>query len=184
MNQAGLNNFRLYLIEILHQTTTESHSSFATSCCILSKFYIKPQQNTPSEARQCGCILSKFYIKPQLFVQWFLCHSCCILSKFYIKPQLVSSIIAALSVVSYRNSTSNHNYGEGIYFHVKLYLIEILHQTTTAGSAGRTRKRLYLIEILHQTTTTIALPLRTAELYLIEILHQTTTTAVVTTSDS
>ena len=111
-------------------------------------------------------------------------RKCCILSKFYIKPQLVSSIIAALSVVSYRNSTSNHNYGEGIYFHVKLYLIEILHQTTTAGSAGRTRKRLYLIEILHQTTTTIALPLRTAELYLIEILHQTTTTAVVTTSDS
>ena len=99
----------------------------------------------------------------------------CILLKFYIKPQLRLERELAYCVVSYRNSTSNHNYGEGIYFHVKLYLIEILHQTTTAGSAGRTRKRLYLIEILHQTTTTIALPLRTAELYLIEILHQTTT---------
>ena len=77
----------------------------------------------------------------------------CILLKFYIKPQLRLERELAYCVVSYRNSTSNHNYGEGIYFHVKLYLIEILHQTTTAGSAGRTRKRLYLIEILHQTTT-------------------------------
>ena len=38
---------------------------------------------------------------------------------------------------------------------------------------------LYLIEILHQTTTLIALPLRTAELYLIEILHQTTTLGLI-----
>ncbi len=121
----------LYLIEILHQTTTPALASMPLCRCILLKFYIKPQLRLERELAYC--------------------------------------------VVSYRNSTSNHNYGEGIYFHVKLYLIEILHQTTTAGSAGRTRKRLYLIEILHQTTTTIALPLRTAELYLIEILHQTTT---------
>ena len=34
-----------------------------------------------------------------------------------------------------------------------LYLIEILHQTTTAILDELLGKKLYLIEILHQTTT-------------------------------
>ena len=55
----------LYLIEILHQTTTKSLSIPHNLRCILSKFYIKPQRIT---VRCCDC-------------------SCCILSKFYIKPQ-------------------------------------------------------------------------------------------------
>ena len=80
----------LYLIEILHQTTT--------------------------------------------FGRHFPSNDSCILSKFYIKPQLTRIRPYSAIVVSYRNSTSNHNYGEGIYFHVKLYLIEILHQTTTSLS--------------------------------------------------
>ena len=33
----------LYLIEILHQTTTLSRLALVDSCCILLKFYIKPQ---------------------------------------------------------------------------------------------------------------------------------------------
>ena len=33
----------LYLIEILHQTTTCPRISSRCKCCILSKFYIKPQ---------------------------------------------------------------------------------------------------------------------------------------------
>ena len=37
----------------------------------------------------------------------------------------------------------------------KLYLIEILHQTTTRRCRSRRRSALYLIEILHQTTTLI-----------------------------
>ena len=109
---------------------------------------------------------------------------CCILSKFYIKPQL--KIIHSLQsrVVSYRNSTSNHNplgltspasrvvsYRNSTSNHnspaigsvfAALYLIEILHQTTTPVQPARFLPVLYLIEILHQTTTTIALPLRTA----------------------
>ena len=55
----------LYLIEILHQTTT------------------MPRR--------------------------VLLHGRCILSKFYIKPQLRRSYFKFLEVVSYRNSTSNHN---------------------------------------------------------------------------
>ena len=57
----------------------------------------------------------------------------------------------------------------------ELYLIEILHQTTTSPQLGNDRAMLYLIEILHQTTTTGAVVWRELLLYLIEILHQTTT---------
>ena len=121
----------LYLIEILHQTTTDDAVEFPILGCILSKFYIKPQRNQPTHIRCMCCILSKFYIKPQLManfqtwvdscilskfyikpqrqpqVQYAL--SSCILSKFYIKPQLRIEQINRIMVVSYRNSTSNHN---------------------------------------------------------------------------
>ena len=123
-----------------------------------------------------GCILSKFYIKPQLRLEREFARCSCILSKFYIKPQLLQSLPITFSVVSYRNSTSNHN--EVLFFDdgVELYLIEILHQTTTirrpvpilvccilskfyikpqqSPSTKPSFSRLYLIEILHQTTTT------------------------------
>ena len=56
-----------------------------------------------------------------------------------------------------------------------LYLIEILHQTTTDGAAGMEFYELYLIEILHQTTTIWWIETYSPLLYLIEILHQTTT---------
>ena len=56
---------RLYLIEILHQTTTLSLTMFGFPSCILSKFYIKPQLRIAYPVEAVGCILSKFYIKPQ-----------------------------------------------------------------------------------------------------------------------
>ena len=59
------NSSRLYLIEILHQTTTPAFAPMALYSCILSKFYIK--------------------------------------------PQLASQSNWPILVVSYRNSTSNHN---------------------------------------------------------------------------
>ena len=104
-----LNVLRLYLIEILHQTTT---GRWGSRC-------------------RWSCILSKFYIKPQHLILWHRFTLCCILSKFYIKPQPGAKIKRDFRVVSYRNSTSNHNtYVCGTRPSV-LYLIEILHQTTT-----------------------------------------------------
>ena len=144
---------RLYLIEILHQTTTTLVVNGVFSSCILSKFYIKPQ--LPAMA-------------------WDLLKSC-ILSKFYIKPQRNVSTGLYDEVVSYRNSTSNHNNARRQWRFQQLYLIEILHQTTTSGDGLGSTQKLYLIEILHQTTTVfLALEIPDA-LYLIEILHQTTT---------
>ena len=126
-----VNNARLYLIEILHQTTTYIREAETLRRCILSKFYIKPQQNGDHFYKAKSCILSKFYIKPQpcfysafLFEvvsyrnstsnhnrnDTFICRSvCCILSKFYIKPQQSLKCFITERVVSYRNSTSNHN---------------------------------------------------------------------------
>ena len=81
-------DFKLYLIEILHQTTTWGHPYLYFSRCILSKFYIKPQPIYDCSRPCLGCILSKFYIKPQLIPNNTGTAYSCILSKFYIKPQL------------------------------------------------------------------------------------------------
>ena len=78
----------LYLIEILHQTTTSGLTRQIKRCCILSKFYIKPQLQMYTIYFTFRCILSKFYIKPQLMMTTREGSMRCILSKFYIKPQL------------------------------------------------------------------------------------------------
>ena len=143
----------LYLIEILHQTTTLVTLVLPLLGCILSKFYIKPQQAGGDKHRTQSCILSKFYIKPQPPLLNSRRPPRCILSKFYIKPQQCPDCLISFEVVSYRNSTSNHNNPRYLPNKKKLYLIEILHQTTTVDEdVGRTLW-LYLIEILHQTTT-------------------------------
>ena len=101
---------QLYLIEILHQTTTKISKYITKWCCILLKFYIKPQHYTIYIYVNFCCILLKFYIKPQLSLSESrrerllylieILHQtttllllprrsfCCILLKFYIKPQL------------------------------------------------------------------------------------------------
>ena len=143
----------LYLIEILHQTTTLVTLVLPLLGCILSKFYIKPQQAGGDKHRTQSCILSKFYIKPQPPLLNSRRPPRCILSKFYIKPQQCPDCLISFEVVSYRNSTSNHNSHLISSAFLLLYLIEILHQTTTAALVIVTGWRLYLIEILHQTTT-------------------------------
>ena len=89
-NYAAFQYCRLYLIEILHQTTTHCKCIQFTLCCILSKFYIKPQLTGNYTSISPRCILSKFYIKPQLTGNYTSISPRCILSKFYIKPQLLS----------------------------------------------------------------------------------------------
>ena len=187
----------MYLIEILHQTTTCGKCEDCLRRCILSKFYIKPQLAIDNPHLAQSCILSKFYIKPQLISSIIAALASCILSKFYIKPQrhrpnsiqdevvsyrnstsnhnIIASDIEGTGVVSYRNSTSNHNWSIKHLQPVWLYLIEILHQTTTFRKSSWIAEGLYLIEILHQTTTVRRTLLIKPLLYLIEILHQTTT---------
>ena len=69
----------------------------------------------------------------------------------------------------------NNSCNYAAFQYCRLYLIEILHQTTTIGHVFLPRYLLYLIEILHQTTTSGERFTFRRRLYLIEILHQTTT---------
>ena len=152
-NAAGDMAYRLYLIEILHQTTTIIQDKREADGCILLKFYIKPQLRPP-------CL---FAIRVVSYWNSTSNHN-----------RRAESLWKNV-VVSYWNSTSNHNSGLSVSSPTALYLIEILHQTTTAAFAWFFVRRLYLIEILHQTTTLRCSSPKRPELYLIEILHQTTT---------
>ena len=194
---AVLGSSGLYLIEILHQTTTTIGNGRLHRGCILSKFYIKPQLRGRSGYSRWRCILSKFYIKPQLNFLYLFITFRCILSKFYIKPQHFDFEKRIDYVVSYRNSTSNHNLEEK-YQNLRkvvsyrnstsnhnLYplpffrwrVVSYRNSTSNHNSLvnGSWFRALYLIEILHQTTTVDEPQKKCGKLYLIEILHQTTT---------
>ena len=136
----------LFLIPILHQTTTGRYARAKLSCCFSFQFYIKPQQRHIRIGRRCRCFSFQFYIKPQ--------------------PE--QPVLRLLSVVSHSNSTSNHNVKRTRSMRFWLFLIPILHQTTT-GTRGRTTARaLFLIPSLHQTTTS-----RRAVIHILHVTHMT-----------
>ena len=191
----------LYLIEILHQTTTRV--AFLVVQALLYLIEILHQTTTIHVVLRRISPLYLIEILHQTTTLQFCYIDTwrCILSKFYIKPQPILCISFSNSVVSYRNSTSNHNtknansYGYRVVSYrnstsnhnkvpiawsvLKLYLIEILHQTTTFHGYKAKPHLLYLIEILHQTTTLILAKKIYDMLYLIEILHQTTTSGLI-----
>ena len=145
--------FELYLIEILHQTTTKRSRTRDRGRCILSKFYIKPQRLCRCSSWPSGCILSKFYIKPQRVAGEGYSQAVVSYRNSTSNHNRRGRQYTKHSVVSYRNSTSNHNFVGSVRIFVVLYLIEILHQTTTGVLTSLCDLKLYLIEILHQTTT-------------------------------
>ena len=143
----------LYLIEILHQTTTGRTTEYTAS----QLYLIEILHQTTTEFRERN-FLQKLYLIEILHQTTTVRYVIvplrrCILLKFYIKPQLSVRSTTSLNVVSYWNSTSNHNLAHIILWSVWLYLIEILHQTTTLHGFRVLQSKLYLIEILHQTTT-------------------------------
>ena len=99
----------LYLIEILHQTTTVELGKRSSRCCILSKFYIKPQPINML-AKSDGVVSYRNSTS---------------------NHNIHAVTVPQQRVVSYRNSTSNHNSAAPATAPPVLYLIEILHQTTT-----------------------------------------------------
>ena len=169
----------LYLIEILHQTTTTLVASGDFSSCILSKFYIKPQLRRGVFSAFKSCILSKFYIKPQpsrLRPPWL---HCCILSKFYIKPQQCPSPVEISAVVSYRNSTSNHNVWLAKGTHKRV----VSYRNSTSNHNTHTQEwRERMVVSYRNSTSNHNLEEKynyLCQLYLIEILHQTTTSGLI-----
>ena len=78
-----------------------------------------------------------------------------------------------LFLISILHQTTTENVT--ISLHAELFLISILHQTTTLWHLLSHLSMLFLISILHQTTTGNAWVYGNAQLFLISILHQTTT---------
>ena len=144
----------LYLIEILHQTTTSPILSFLRSPVV-------SYRNSTSNHNLSSVVLTV----TGLYLIEILHQTTTVLQNAPMSPLVVSyrnstsnhnkSLVHGIAgvVVSYRNSTSNHNYDGVEVLESELYLIEILHQTTTAHKALWDDLTLYLIEILHQTTT-------------------------------
>ena len=143
----------LYLIEILHQTTTQSAATNTGYQLYLIEILHQTTTDRDNAAALCSCILLKFYIKPQL--TGTMPPLCAVVSYWNStsnhNPPARRG--AAWRVVSYWNSTSNHNTLHQRPPKIMLYLIEILHQTTTKDRQQIINALLYLIEILHQTTT-------------------------------
>ena len=121
----------LSYILILHQTTTLSALGMIAVSCLISLFYIKPQQYTTKSLCGTGCLISLFYIKPQPVI------SCYRLDHVVLYPYSTSNhnfillLICVRFVVLYPYSTSNHNSCRSLTPSNQLSYILILHQTTT-----------------------------------------------------
>ncbi len=147
----------MYLIEILHQTTTTSYLSFHRSQLYLIEIL---HQTTTF----CRAVLSLMR---------------CILSKFYIKPQHISGRLRLSDVVSYRNSTSNHNSTEVGWRTGKV----VSYRNSTSNHNVTPFARLPFRVVSYRNSTSnhnscLCISGETA-LYLIEILHQTTTSGLI-----
>ena len=99
----------LYLIEILHQTTTIYLPSILRG--VLYLIEILHQTTTGPKGKRILGLLYLIEILHQTTTLRSVAEALrsCILSKFYIKPQLSFDPKDKNKVVSYRNSTSNHN---------------------------------------------------------------------------
>ena len=146
-------SYRLYLIEILHQTTTYRDAWEAQNRCILSKFYIKPQLIRAASAVSVVVSYRNSTSNHNLSGIISLYRGVVSYRNSTSNHNPTKTTTQTSRVVSYRNSTSNHNSCLCISEETALYLIEILHQTTTGSLSKELAPSLYLIEILHQTTT-------------------------------
>ena len=121
----------LSYIVFLHQTTTTCKVTQKYMHCLISSFYIKPQQSRclGSELEHClilsfyikpqltvngiqrpmHCLILSFYIKPQPFTGTRRPERNCLILSFYIKPQLSVDAYFDRPIVLYCLSTSNHN---------------------------------------------------------------------------
>ena len=143
----------LYLIEILHQTTTAQLGQGSSRCCILSKFYIKPQHAICWLDPCCVVSYRNSTSNHNSKNKWSFNKSVVSYRNSTSNHNSECAIRSATPVVSYRNSTSNHNSESAIRS-----ATPVVSYRNSTSNHNRNSKRvaanvLYLIEILHQTTT-------------------------------
>ena len=78
---------QLYLIEFLHQTTTGEPRRLSAARLYLIEFLHQTTTKNRRDTPPCSCILLNFYIKPQPLDRRLDRVGRCILLNFYIKPQ-------------------------------------------------------------------------------------------------
>ena len=123
----------MYLIEILHQTTTDANFVYTVGALYLIEILHQTTTQSTIDRNTAGCILSKFYIKPQLQMRFFDDFTVVSYRNSTSNHNRQRRHHDHDQVVSYRNSTSNHNLAGVLNVLLALYLIEILHQTTTGN---------------------------------------------------
>ena len=133
-NYAAFQYWQLYLIEILHQTTTRDNNKNNRRKLYLIKILHQTTTRFALNIFSFPLYLIEILHQTTTLWIWHAAWPRCILLKFYIKPQLRRWRQCHYVVVSYWNSTSNHNFALNVSSPTVLYLIEILHQTTTSLS--------------------------------------------------
>ena len=146
--QDGCFSFQFYIKPQLAITI------LALACrCFSFQFYIKPQQTAFSVRFQHGCFSFQFYIKPQHHRRCRCSAEGCFSFQFYIKPQHLARGSSIRIVVSHSNSTSNHNRWAPVVYKSCV----VSHSNSTSNHNNilplKTSNALFLIPILHQTTT-------------------------------
>ena len=125
-----------------------------------------------------GCILLKFYIKPQ--------HTANVYNLLYVVSYRNSTsnhntlrrFLPAIRVVSYRNSTSNHNWSPAAS--VKTAVVSYRNSTSNHNAGSGYPVASLVVSYRNSTSNHNISTLRSGSimLYLIEILHQTTTSSM------
>ena len=158
----------LFLIPILHQTTTLKRLLCGLLSCSSFQFYIKPQPITASSLFIPVVPHSNSTSNHNFHLQFR--------GKLFVVPHSNSTsnhnvlrrFRSFLLVVPHSNSTSNHNMVARLWKLTALFLIPILHQTTTTPARTTATGTLFLIPILHQTTTS-----RMAVIHILHVTHMT-----------
>ena len=174
-NYAAFQYCRLYLIEILHQTTTHCKCIQFTLCCILSKFYIKPQLLPLSVCRLFVVSYRNSTSNHNFFSQCYGNLEVVSYRNSTSNHNTLRRFLPAIRVVSYRNSTSNHN--EGYDEMKELYVVSYRNSTSNHNGGDCATCDIRVVSYRNSTSNhneEIA-DARSRPLYLIEILHQTTT---------
>ena len=142
-----------YILCLLHQTTTACGRAFIPPALYILCLLHQTTTSCREPWQRPRCISYVFYIKPQLVRGWSApCHRC-ISYVFYIKPQHAAGVDGVVDVVYLMSSTSNHNLP--ILLSVSSTVVYLMSSTSNHNwTDGLTwQRKLYILCLLHQTTT-------------------------------
>ena len=136
--------------------------------CFSFQFYIKPQLECRPYTEAPRCFSFQFYIKPQHPKGDIRLHKVVSHSNSTSNHNRLAGRLAFVAVVSHSNSTSNHNASQYLPFRKTV----VSHSNSTSNHNCVVYKLLrywlFLIPILHQTTTS-----RMAVIHILHVTHMT-----------